>query len=77
MRKLQVLGPGCPRCETLVKLTRQAADELGLEYELEKIQDITRFAELGIMMTPGLIVDGQVKVHGKVPSVAELKRLLE
>jgi small redox-active disulfide protein 2 len=76
MRKLQVLGPGCPRCETLTKLTRQAADELGIEYELEKIQDISRFAALGVMMTPGLIVDGEVKVHGKVPTLDELKQLL-
>jgi small redox-active disulfide protein 2 len=76
MRKLIVLGPGCPRCEKLAKLTRQAADELGIDYELEKIQDIKRFAEHGIMMTPGLVVDGQVKAHGKVPSLDEIKAML-
>ena len=76
MRKLIVLGPGCPRCETLAKLTRQAADQLGLEYELEKIADIRRFSEFGLMMTPGLVVDGQLKVQGKVPSVDEIKAML-
>jgi small redox-active disulfide protein 2 len=76
MKKLIVLGPGCPRCETLAKLTRQAADQLGLEYELEKIADIKRFIEFGLMMTPGLVVDGQLKVQGKVPSLDEIKAML-
>ncbi len=76
MKKLIVLGPGCPRCETLASLTRQAADQLGIEYELEKLTDITRFASYGLMMTPGLVVDGRLKVHGKVPSLEEIKNLL-
>ena len=76
MKKLLVLGPGCPRCETLYELTRQAADELGIDYELEKLTDITQFAKHGVMMTPGLIVDGTVAVHGKVPSLDEIKELL-
>lgn len=76
MKKLTVLGPGCPRCERLAELSKQAADELGVEYELEKITDITRFAEHGIMMTPGLVIDGQVMVHGKVPSLDEIKAML-
>jgi small redox-active disulfide protein 2 len=76
MKKLIVLGPGCPRCETLAKLTGQAADQLGIEYELEKLTDITQFARYGLMMTPGLVVDGELKVHGKVPSLDEIKALL-
>ena len=76
MKKLVVLGPGCPRCETLAELSRQAADQLGIEYQLEKLTDIKRFAEFGLMMTPGLVVDGELKVQGKVPTVDEIKALL-
>ena len=76
MKKLIVLGPGCPRCENLAKLTRQAADQLGIEYELEKITEIKRFIEFGVMTTPGLVIDGEVKVQGKVPTLDELKLIL-
>ena len=76
MKKIQVLGPGCPRCEQLATATRQAADELGIVYELEKVTDLMRFAELGVMMTPGLVVDGEVKSQGKVASPAELRQML-
>jgi len=76
MKKMIVLGPGCSRCETLTKVTRQAADELGIDYELEKLTDIKQFLGFGLMMAPGLVVDGQLKVQGKVPSVAEIKEML-
>jgi small redox-active disulfide protein 2 len=76
MKKILVLGPGCPRCETLAKLTRQAADQLGIAYELEKLTDIKQFPTYGLMMTPGLVVDGQLKVQGKVPSLDEIKTML-
>lgn len=76
MKKIIVLGPGCPRCETLAKLTRQAAEQLRIDYELEKLTDIKQFASFGLMMTPGLVVDGQLKVQGKVPSIDEIKAML-
>ena len=76
MKEIKVLGPGCPRCEALARVTRQAADQLGIAYELEKITDIARFADFGVMMTPGLVVNGEVKVQGKVPSLDELKTML-
>jgi len=76
MKKLIVLGPGCSRCEKLADVTREAADQLGIEYELEKITDIKRFIEFGVMMTPGLVADGEVKVQGTVPSVDEIKTML-
>ena len=76
MRKIVVLGPGCPRCETLAKLTRQAADQLGIAYELEKLTDIKQFPTYGLMMTPGLVVDGKLEIQGKVPSLDEIKALL-
>ena len=76
MKEIKVLGPGCPRCEKLAQMTREAADELGLDYHLEKITDIRDFPTYGLMMTPGLVVDGQLRVQGKVPSMDEIKGLL-
>lgn len=76
MKKLVVLGPGCPRCDQLLRVTGQAAEELGIEYHLEKVTDITKFADFGVMMTPGLVVDGEVKIQGKVPSLDEIKAIL-
>ena len=76
MKKIVVLGPGCPRCENLAKVARQAADQLGIEYQLEKLTDIKQFPSYGLMMTPGLVVDGELKVQGKVPSVDEIKTML-
>ena len=76
MKKILVLGPGCPRCETLAKLAKQAADQLGIEYELEKLTDIKRFVDFGVMMTPGLVVDGELKVQGNVPSLDEITAML-
>ena len=76
MKKIIVLGPGCPRCETLAQLTREAADQIGIEYEFEKLTDIKELMKFGIMMTPGLVVDGELKVQGKVPSLDEIKMML-
>lgn len=76
MKKLIVLGPGCPRCENLLRITGQAAEELGIEYHLEKVTDITKFVEYGLMMTPGLVVDGELKVQGKVPTIDDIKSML-
>lgn len=76
MRLLQVLGPGCPKCEKLADNVRAAAQEAGMEFQLEKISDITRIMDFRVMTTPALIVDGEVKVVGKVPTVDELKTLL-
>ncbi len=76
MKQILVLGPGCPRCETLAKLTEQVADAAGLDYELTKVTDIKRFPSYGVMMTPALVVDGTLKVQGKVPSLDELTAML-
>jgi len=76
MKKLQVLGPGCSRCKKLAELTEEAAKSVGIDYEIEKITDIQKLAEIGILMTPTLMVDGEVKVAGKVPSLKELIKIL-
>lgn len=76
MTTLQVLGLGCPKCTKLAENVKAAAQELGLAYELTKVTDINAIVGFGVMMPPALVVDGQVKVSGKVPSVEEIKRLL-
>ena len=76
MRQIKVLGPGCRRCEQLAATTKEAADQLGIDYKFEKVKDVAKLADYGVMMTPGLVVDGEVKSQGKVPSLDEIKALL-
>ncbi len=74
--KIEVLGTGCAKCNALEAAARQTADKLGLDYEISHVKEIAKFAAYGVMMTPALVVDGQVKVSGKVPSEAELTTIL-
>ena len=74
--KIQILGTGCAKCNALMKATEKAAQALGLTYELEKVTDLKQIMAFGVMTTPALVLDGKVKVSGKVPSVDELKKLL-
>lgn len=76
MKKIQILGTGCAKCNKLAESAKQAADALGLDYEMEKITDMMRFADFGVMITPALAVDGVLKVSGRVPDQAELKAIL-
>lgn len=76
MTKLQVLGTGCAKCHKLAEQAEAAAKALGLEYEVEKVTNINDIMAFGVMITPALAVDGEVKVAGKVPSVDELKKML-
>ena len=76
MKKIQILGTGCPKCKKLAENTVAAAKALGLEYELEKITDINEIMKFGVMMTPALAVDGEVRIVGKVPSTDEIKKVL-
>jgi len=76
MKKIQVLGPGCPRCRQLAAAVDLAARQLGLEYEVEKVTNVSEIVNLGVIMTPGLIVDGELKFQGKCPSVDELKAII-
>ena len=74
--KIQILGSGCAKCRALTAVAEQAAQDLGLTYEFEKVTDVNRFADFGVMFTPALVVDGAVKLSGKVPSLDEAKKLL-
>ncbi|MFH1724924.1 MAG: thioredoxin family protein [Elusimicrobiota bacterium] len=74
--KIQILGTGCPKCHKLAEAAESAAKELGLDFELEKVTDINEITKFGVLMTPALAVDGEVKVAGKVPSADEIKKML-
>ncbi|MGD0089292.1 MAG: thioredoxin family protein [Planctomycetota bacterium] len=76
MKKIQILGAGCAKCERLARNTEAAARELGLEYELVKVSDITEILKFGVMLTPALVVDGVVKLEGQAPGPGEIKKLL-
>ncbi len=78
MQKLiQVLGPGCPKCAKLKANAEAAAQQLGLDAQVEKVTDMNVIVGFGIMMTPALVVDGEVKSSGKMLSVDEVKRFLQ
>ncbi|MGC8833800.1 MAG: thioredoxin family protein [Armatimonadota bacterium] len=74
--KIQILGTGCPKCKQLTANAEQAVHELGISAEIEKVEDIKEIVKFGVMMTPALVVDGQVKAVGKVLSSEEIKKLL-
>jgi small redox-active disulfide protein 2 len=76
MKQIQILGTGCPKCKKLAENAEAAAKELELEFEVEKVADINEMMKFGVMMTPALVVDGEVKVVGKVPSTDEIKQML-
>jgi len=76
MKKIQILGTGCAKCQKLAAVADDAAKALGLTYEIEKVTEIERIMGFGVMFTPALVVDGVVKVAGKVPSLEDTKKLL-
>jgi small redox-active disulfide protein 2 len=76
MPLIQILGTGCPKCKKLTENAEAAAKALGVDYELEKVTEINKIMAFGVMITPALVVDGQVKVAGKVPSVDDIKAML-
>lgn len=76
MSKLQILGPGCSNCRRLLANAERAAEDLGLDYEIEKVEDLGRILAFGVMRTPALALDGEVVAMGRVPAVEELKGLL-
>jgi small redox-active disulfide protein 2 len=77
MKKIQILGTGCPKCKALAQNAETAAKELGQEYTLDKVTDIKEIMKFGVMMTPALVIDGQVKTVGKLLNVQEIKEMLK
>ena len=76
MKKLQILGTGCPKCRQLAENAEAAAKALGLQYTIEKVTDIEEIMKFGVMMTPALVVDGVVKSFGTLPNPEAMKKLL-
>lgn len=76
MKKIQVLGTGCAKCQKLAAAADEAAKALGLDYTVEKVTDLNDIASFGVIFTPALVVDGVVKVAGKVPSLDDARKLL-
>ena len=76
MKEIKVLGTGCPKCKKMAECAEEAAQEMGIEYHLDKVTDIAQITSYGIMMTPALVVDGAIKVVGKVPSIDEMKKMI-
>ncbi len=76
MKQLLILGTGCSKCTQLYEVTEQAAREAGVTYEINKVTDLKQIMALGVMATPALVIDGNLKVAGRVPSVEEIKRML-
>jgi small redox-active disulfide protein 2 len=74
--KIQILGTGCPKCKKTYENVEQAVKDLGICAEVEKVEDLKAIMGFGVMITPALAVDGQVKVAGKVPAVDEIKRFI-
>ena len=72
-----VIGPGCAKCKALAQFTEQAVKELGVPAEINKVTDLRQIMALGVMMSPALAVNGTIKVTGKVPSIAEIKAILQ
>ena len=75
--KVQILGTGCPRCKKLEANARKAIEELGIDAEIGKVQDIKEITKFGVMMTPGLVIDGKVKCSGEIASVEKIKKWLQ
>ncbi len=77
MFKIEILGTGCAKCNKLEETAKKASDELGIEYDLVKVMDISKIMEYGVMVTPALVVNGVVKSAGKVPGIDEVKKMIQ
>ncbi|BDX37114.1 redox-active disulfide protein 2 [Tenuifilaceae bacterium CYCD] len=75
--EIKVLGTGCPKCKALEKLAREAVADLGVDANIEKVEDIVKIMSYGIMHTPALVIDGKVVLSGRLPNISEIKSLIE
>ena len=74
--KIEILGSGCAKCKSVEKLVRNVVEELGIQADIVKIEDLQEIVNRGIMMTPAVFIDGEAKIVGRVPTADELKKLL-
>jgi small redox-active disulfide protein 2 len=76
MKKIQVLGTGCPKCKKLFEVALQTVKDAGIEAEVTKVEDINEILKFNVMMTPALAVDGEVKVVGRIPKPEEIRKMI-
>lgn len=74
--KIEVAGPGCPRCISTEKNVKEAVKQLGIEARVEHVFDVKEFAKRGVVFTPAVIIDGKIVSSGKIPTVGELKEII-
>jgi small redox-active disulfide protein 2 len=75
--KIEILGTGCPKCKTTETNVRKAVEELGTNADIVKVEDLEEIINRGVMMTPAVVIDGDVKIVGKVPTTDEIKKMLQ
>jgi len=75
--KIEILGSGCSKCKSVEKLVRNIVEELGIQAEIIKVEDLQEIVNRGVMMTPAVFIDGEAKIVGRVPTADELKKLLQ
>ncbi len=75
--KIEILGSGCAKCKSVEKLVRNIVEELGIQVDIIKVEDIQEIINRGIMMTPAVFIDGEAKIVGRIPTADELKKLLK
>jgi small redox-active disulfide protein 2 len=75
--KIEILGTGCPKCKTTEKIVRKAVEELGIQAEIVKIEDLQQIIDKVVMMTPAVFIDGEAKIVGRIPSPDEIKKILQ
>ena len=75
--KIEILGTGCPKCKATEKVVRKAVEELGKDVEVVKVEDLQEIVDRGVMMTPAIVVDGEVKIVGHIPSIDEVKKIIK
>lgn len=75
--KIEILGMGCPKCQKTAENARQAVEESGIQAEVIKVEDLNKITEYGVMMTPALVIDGEVKTSGRIPSKQEISEWIK
>ena len=75
--KIEILGTGCPKCKATEKVVRRVVEELGKDVEVVKVEDLQEIVDRGVMMTPAIVVDGEVKIVGHIPSIDEVKKIIK
>lgn len=74
--KIEVCGPGCPRCIATEEVVKRVVKKLGIDAEITKVSDFNKMTDLGVMMTPAVVVNGEVKIQGKIPTEEEIEKIL-